>query len=251
MQTSELTAMLDHSDRHWWYRGRRRVLDAVLDQIDLPPGARLLDAGCGSGRQLDELARRGAASGVDLSDLAVAHARARGHPDVHRAAIEQLPFADATFDLITCLDVIEHTPDDRAALAELRRVTRPGGLLIVTVPAYQSLWSAHDVANRHFRRYRAASLRAVATGAGWSVLLDTHFNTILLAPAALVRLARRQRNRTASRASRSELILTPPFLDALLEQPLRAEAHAIGNGRRFPAGLSLLAVLRRERPMNG
>ncbi|HEY4279102.1 MAG TPA: class I SAM-dependent methyltransferase [Conexibacter sp.] len=254
MDASELAAMLDYSDHHWWYRGRRRVLAAVIDAIPLPPGARLLDAGCGSGRELDELAARGRVSGVDVSAVAVDCARARGHADVQRAAIERMPFADSTFDLVTCLDVIEHTPDDRESLAELRRVTRPGGLLVVTVPAYPSLWSAHDVRNRHFRRYRAASLRAAAAESGWSVLRDTHFNALLLPPAAVVRLARRRRagadnserdGDAATGPAPSELAITPRALDALLELPLRAEAGIIGGGRRIGAGLSLLAVMAR------
>lgn len=247
MLSSELIAMIDHDERHWWYRGRRRVLNAALDRIALPTGSRLLDAGCGSGRELDELARHGHVAGVDLSEICVACTRSRGHADVHRAAIEQMPFADATFDLVTCLDVIEHTPDDRVALAELRRVTRPGGLLVVTVPAYPSLWSTHDVVNRHFRRYRSASLRAAAAEAGWSVLRDTYFNAVLLAPAAALRLARRGHGGDGDAdVARSELALTPRMLDPLLELPLRVEARLIGSGRRIAAGLSLLAVLTRS-----
>lgn len=250
MNEAELAAMIEHDEQHWWYRGRRRVLGRVLDRITLRPGSRVLDAGCGSGRELDELAARGRVAGVDLSPVAVASARARGHADVHCAPIERLPFADATFDLVTCLDVIEHTPDDRVALAELRRVTRPDGLLVVTVPAYPSLWSAHDVANRHFRRYRSASLRAAATDAGWTVVHDTHFNALLLLPAAVVRLARRRRLDDAG-SGRSELTMTPRSLDRLLELPLRAEADLIGHGLRIPAGLSLLAVMRPVTPAAG
>lgn len=247
MIESERAAMLAHDDRHWWYRGRRRVLGEVLRRIAPRPGSRLLDAGCGSGRELDELAAWGTVSGVDLSAVAVARARARGHRDVHCAAIERMPFADGSFDLVTCLDVIEHTAEDRVALAELLRVTRPGGLLVVTVPAYQSLWSAHDVANGHFRRYRSATLTAAATAAGWSVLHDTHFNAVLLVPAAAVRLARRSRGADGADggSGRSELTLTPPALDRILELPLRAEARVIGSGRRIGAGLSLLAVMAR------
>ncbi len=240
MTSDELQAMLAGDERHWWYRGRRRVLRAQLDRLPIPPGARLLDAGCGSGRTLDELARRGRVSGVDTSPEAVAAARRRGHRDVRVARVEHLPFPDGTFDLVTCLDVVEHTPDDRATLAELRRVTRPGGLLVVTVPAYQALWSWHDVVNRHFRRYDSASLRAAAREAGWDVVRDTHFNSLLLAPAAAVRLAQRRRHAHP----RSDLELTPPALDGLLELPLRLEAGLVRAGLRLPAGLSLLAVLR-------
>ena len=124
--------MLESDERHWWYRGRRRVLRAALDRLPLGTGAWLLDAGCGSGRTLDELARYGTACGVDVSEAAVQAARLRGH-DVRLGAVEALPFADGTFDLVTCLDVIEHTPDDGATLRELLRVTRPGGLLIAAL----------------------------------------------------------------------------------------------------------------------
>jgi SAM-dependent methyltransferase len=241
MTPDEQQAMLAADERHWWYRGRRRVLRAQLDRLALPPGARLLDAGCGSGRTLDELARRGRVSGVDASPEAVAVARRRGHRDVRVADVAALPFPDATFDLVTCLDVVEHTPDDRATLAELRRVTRPGGLLVVTVPAYQALWSWHDVVNRHFRRYDRATLRAAARAAGWHVMADTHFNGLLLAPAAAVRLVQRRRRAHP----RSDLDLTPAMLDGLLELPLRLEARLVRAGVALPAGLSLLAVLRR------
>jgi SAM-dependent methyltransferase len=242
MTPDELQTMLSSDERHWWYRGRRRVLRAQLDRLPLAPGARLLDAGCGSGRTLDELVRYGRVSGIDLSPQAVAAAQRRGHQDVRVGRVEQLPFADGTFDVVTCLDVIEHTPDDRASLAELRRVARPGGLLLVTVPAYQGLWSWHDEVNLHFRRYDSASLRAAAREAGWEVVGDTHFNSLLLAPAAAVRLAQRRRRRHAH----SDLDLTPPRLNGLLELPLRLEARLVAAGTRLPAGLSLLAVLRRS-----
>jgi SAM-dependent methyltransferase len=240
MTEDELQAMLAADERHWWYRGRRRVLRAAIERLPLGPGARLLDAGCGSGRMLDELARFGRVTGVDLSSEAVAASRARGH-EVVRAAIEAMPFADGAFDLVTCLDVVEHTPDDRATLAELRRVTRPGGLLVATVPAYPALWSWHDEVNRHFRRYDGPALRAAARAAGGDVVGDTHFNGVLLVPAAAVRIAQRRRQRHG----RSDLALTPPALDRLLELPLWVESRLVAAGARLPAGLSLLAVLRR------
>jgi SAM-dependent methyltransferase len=242
MRHDELNTMLSSDEDHWWYRGRRSILRAMLDRLPLAPGARLLDAGCGSGRTLDELARYGRPTGVDLSPEAVATARRRGHDDVRVARVEELPFADATFDVVTCLDVVEHTPDDRATLAELRRVTRPGGLLLVTVPAYQALWSWHDEVNRHFRRYDSSSLRSAARDAGWDLVGDTHFNSVLLGPAAVVRLAQRHRGGHAH----SDLDLTPAALNRLLELPMRLESRLIAKGMRLPAGLSLLAVLRRS-----
>jgi SAM-dependent methyltransferase len=243
VEVAEFQAILDHEDCHWWYRGRLRIVRQEVERLGLPDGARILDAGCGSGRVLDELAHFGDAVGVDLSPGAVAAAWSRGH-SVARARVEELPFADATFDLVTCLDVIEHTPDDLRALRELVRVTRPGGHLLVTVPAYQSLWSAHDVRNEHHRRYRRGSLRQVAGSAGWQLVRDTHFNSLLLPPAAAIRLAARMRRSERG----SDLSLTPPRLDSLLELPLRLEAALLARGVTLAAGLSVAALFVRPLP---
>ena len=241
MVRDELEAMLAADERHWWYRGRRRVIRAQLDRLGLSrrSGLVALDAGCGSGRNLDVLADYGTAFGVDLSQRAVEEARARGHARVSLGRVEGLPFANQSFDLVTCLDVLEHVPDDRRVLRELRRVTRPGGMLVVTVPAYPALWSAHDVLNGHHRRYRRASLDAAATAAGWQGVSTSHFNSALLAPAAMVRLARRGRD-----GGGSDLERTPAALNGLLELPLRAEAALVRGGFRLPFGLSLLGVYR-------
>lgn len=250
--------MVATAERHWWYRGRRRVIAAQLERLDLPRDGTVLDAGCGSGRQMDELARWGRVAGFDLNELGVEHARARGHADVRRAQVEDIPWPDESFDLITCLDVMEHTPDDVASLRELRRVARPGATLLVTVPAYQFLWSSHDVANQHYRRYRRPQLLAAGSAAGWEPVTTSYFNSILLAPAAAVRLLERLRRRPRP-APRSQLEMTPPALDRVLQLPMRLEAAAIGRGLRLPAGLSLMAVFQRgispqtpsEEPVNG
>jgi len=237
-----MKAMLDVDEHHWWFRGRRRVIRAELARLPLPPSAEVLDAGCGSGRTLQELAGLGRVSGIELSPEAAAVARGRGSFDVRIGRLEELPWEDGTFELITCLDVIEHTPDDRVTLRELRRVTRPGGWLLVTVPAYPALWSRHDEANHHFRRYGRGSLRAAAVQAGWEPVRMTSFNSLLLAPAALVRLAQRRQRDNGDHAP--DLELGPAWLNGVLELPMRLEARWLSAGRRLPAGLSLLAVLR-------
>ena len=232
---AEFQAVLDHEERHWWYRGRLRVIRQQVARLNLPPGARILDAGCGSGRVLDELAQFGQVAGVDASPVAVTAAHRRGHVDVSLARVEELPFGDESFHLVTCLDVIEHTRDDTRALGELLRVTRPGGYLLVTAPAYPSLWSSHDDRNDHFRRYRRGTLRAVAANAGWQLMRDTHFNSLLLVPAAAVRLAGRMRH-GGHQPIRSELSITPPALAPLLELPLRLEAALLRRGATLPRG---------------
>lgn len=229
-------------DRHWWYRGRRTVIEGVLKGIELPPDARILDAGCGSGRNMVELARHGAVTGVELSQTSVELARERGCGEVVAGSILEMPFADASFDLAVSLDVIEHLQDDLGALRELRRVVAPGGALLVTVPAYQWLWSGHDEINHHHRRYTRRSLQCVAEQAGWRQARTTYFNFLLLPVAIALRVLERFNTRTTE--SSLDLWVPPQPLNALLERPLSMEAAAIARGGRIPAGLSLLAVFR-------
>jgi SAM-dependent methyltransferase len=229
-------------DRHWWYRGRRNVLERTIERLGMPPRARILDAGCGSGRNMVELARRGEVTGVEISPASVELARARHVGEVVEGSVMEMPFADASFDLAVCLDVIEHLPDDRGALRELRRVLAPGGALLVTVPAYQWLWSGHDKINHHCRRYSRATLVRAARAAGWECEYATHFNALLLPVAIALRALERLHHGTTE--SSLDLWVPPAPLNWLLQRPLELEAAAIGRGGRIPVGLSLLAVLR-------
>jgi SAM-dependent methyltransferase len=243
MDQALMKATLAVDEHHWWYRGRRRIIRAELDRLPLPPGARVLDAGCGSGRTLQELIHYGEVSGIELDVDAAELARGRGLGDVLVGRLEELPWAQDTFDLITCLDVIEHTPDDRVTLAELLRVCKPGGFALITVPAYQALWSRHDEANHHYRRYARRTLRAAADGSGWTVTRMSSFNSLLLAPAAIVRLG--QRRMTTQPGYTNDLDLAPAWCNRVLEQPLSLEASWLGRGHTLAAGLSLMAVLRK------
>jgi SAM-dependent methyltransferase len=262
MDQELMRATLEVEDDHWWYRGRRRIIRAELDRLALPRPADVLDAGCGSGRTLLELVDYGRVSGIELDPEVAAVARERGLGEVVQGRLEALPWAEDSFDLITCLDVIEHTPDDRETLAALYRVCRPGGFLLVTVPAHQFLWSAHDVYNHHYRRYSRRTLQEAARAAGWSVARMSAFNSVLFAPAAVVRLARRGAAGTAgaagvgdagsggakgsgSRGPGDDLYTGPRWLNDVLEGPLRLEADWLRRGRTLPLGLSLLTALRK------
>jgi SAM-dependent methyltransferase len=229
-------------DRHWWYRGRRTVLERVIADLRLPARARILDAGCGSGRNMVEFARHGTVTGVELSETSVCLARERGAGEVIAGSVLEMPFEPDNFDLAASLDVIEHLEDDLAALRELRRVVAPGGALLITVPAYQWLWSGHDEVNHHFRRYTRRSLQRVAEQAGWQQVRTTYFNSLLLPAAILLRVLDRFSRKTTE--SSLDLWVPPAPLNWLLERPLALEAAMIGRGGRIPAGLSLLAVFR-------
>jgi SAM-dependent methyltransferase len=230
-------------DRHWWYRGRRTVLDGVIARLGLPQPARILDAGCGSGRNMVELAKLGSVTGVELSETSVALARERDAGEVIAGSVLEMPFADDSFDLAVSLDVIEHLEDDLAALRELRRTAAPGGVLLVTVPAYQWLWSGHDEINHHHRRYTRRSLQRVAEQAGWSQQRTTYFNSLLLPVAIALRVLDRV-NRAKTTETSLDLWVPPAPVNWLLERPLTLEAALTARGGRIPAGLSLLAVFR-------
>jgi SAM-dependent methyltransferase len=229
-------------DRHWWYRGRRTVLARALAGLGLPKPARILDAGCGSGRNMVELARLGTVTGVELSETSVCLARARDVGEVIEGSVLEMPFEPDSFDLAVSLDVIEHLDQDLDALRELRRVVAPGGALLVTVPAYGWLWSGHDEINHHYRRYTRRTLQRVAQQAGWEQVRTTYFNSLLLPVAIVLRALDRLSTKTTE--SSLDLWVPPEPLNWVLERPLALEAALIGRGGRIPAGLSLLAVFR-------
>jgi SAM-dependent methyltransferase len=229
-------------DRHWWYRGRRTVIERVLKGMRLPARARILDAGCGSGRNMVDLARHGTVTGVELSETSVGLARARNVGEVISGSVLDMPFPADSFDLAVSLDVIEHLEDDLGALREMRRTVTPGGSLLVTVPAYPWLWSGHDEINHHHRRYTRRSLEAVAEQSGWEQVRTTYFNSLLLPAAIILRVL--ERLSTKPTESSLDLWVPPEPFNWLLERPLALEAAMIARGGRIPAGLSLLAVFR-------
>jgi len=226
-------------DRHWWFRGRREIIWALLERAGVGSARRLLDAGCGTGRNLVEFGALGQPEGVDFSEQAVEFCRHRGLGGVQRAPVEELPYEDGRFDLILATDVIEHLDDDVRALRELRRVASEHGRLVVTVPAYAWLWSRHDESMHHRRRYTARRLTGRLRAAGWEPAVQTYFYSALL---PLVIGARALRGISGGGGDRSDLALSPPALNRLLELPVHAEARMIRRGARLPAGVSVGVV---------
>lgn len=229
-------------DRHWWFRGRRHVIGALLQRADLPPKPRLLDAGCGTGRNLVEFGALGPTAGVDPSAEAVEFCRRRGLDNVKCADLEALPFPDGEFDLLLACDVLEHVLHDDVALKELLRVADAGATLIITAPAYQWLWTEHDVQLHHFRRYTQSTIRARVSAAGWRIVYSTYFNSILLPLVAAARVV----NRGGSRSGHTDLDRTPAGVNGVLEQPMKLEAVLIRHGGRLPAGVSLGLICRKN-----
>jgi SAM-dependent methyltransferase len=232
--------------RHWWFRGRRRILAHFLARLDppLPAGARVLEIGCGTGANGPVLAGGGRfAVGIDTSliALALAGASERGHAARVRGDALALPFADASFDLVAALDVLEHVGDHAAAVRELRRVLRPRGAVVIFVPALRFLWSLQDEVSHHLRRYGRAELRALLAGAELQIERLTFFNTLLFPTILAGRLAMRLRTPADLQ---SEAEIGGPLLNAILLRVFSAEASLLDH-TDLPIGVSLACVARK------
>ncbi len=227
-------------DEHWWFRGRWAVVEALLSRTELPPRPRILDAGCGTGGNLQRYSRVGDAWGVDPSPEAVSFCQERGLNQVRQAGLESLPFEQGEFDLIAATDVIEHIEAEQEALRELWRVAAPGAALLLTVPAYMWLWSDEDDNLHHKRRYTRPRLRQAVERSGWETRIATYFNSILLGPIALAK-----RLPQGSSERKADLERTPAGLNGPLSAPMRLEAALIRRGASLPAGVSVGIVCRK------
>ncbi|CAE6830554.1 hypothetical protein R69927_07536 [Paraburkholderia domus] len=233
--------MAETEAEHWWFRGRRDVLSSVLRRLALPSRARVLEVGSGTGGNLEMLAEFGSVSGIEMDETArMLTAKSTGERFDIRAGRcpDDLPFDRERFDLICFFDCLEHIADDVGSLVRMRDVLAPGGKVVVTVPAYQWLWSAHDVFLQHHRRYSRAALTACADEAGYRVERITYFNTLLLPLAIAVRFIDRllKHDRTSGDATPADL------LNMSLYRIFSAERHWVSR-RALPCGVSLLAVL--------
>jgi SAM-dependent methyltransferase len=246
MQLSEFELMYRLEDRLWWYRGMRRITAALLDRC-YPRGGhlRILDGGCGTGATAALLANYGCVTGVDVEAYALQLARQRGQSGLAHGSVTALPFAEASFDLVTCFDVLVmlDEPAEYQALAELARVLAPGGRLLVRVAANDWLRGAHDRAWLVVRRYEPARLRASLAQAGLVVERVSHANMWLFPLAAAKRLA----ERLAPPRTASDLTYAYGRLDGVLGGILSSEARLIA-GPGLPFGLSLMALARKPQP---
>jgi SAM-dependent methyltransferase len=232
---------------HWWYAVRREILDAKLAPLPIAPSAgrvrpRLLDLGCGTGGASLVLHRYGEAVAFDRADGAFALAPDR--PYAHRvvgAADGALPFCEGAFDAAVALDVLEHLDDDHAAIAELGRVVRPGGFLVVFVPAFMLLWGYNDVFSHHRRRYRAAQLGALVAGGPFRVREAGYFNLALFLPTLGARLLQRALPRSTEGMEHAG---RPGLLNDLLTLAFRAELPWLRR-RPLPVGTSAFCVAER------
>ena len=230
--------MAELDERHWWYRARREILgDLIERRIELPAEARILEVGCGTGHNLPMLKRFGRVDAIEVDAAARAIASKRLGHAVMDSPLPSLPgVADRTYDLIALLDVIEHIDEDKEGLQSLARKLKPGGRILITVPAFPWMWSAHDVVNHHKRRYTRATLRRLVEGAGLKLELMSWFNSLLFPLAAAARLAGRVTGK-----EESDDKLPPAPVNRLFEAIFGLERYALGR-LPFPPGVSLVAI---------
>jgi SAM-dependent methyltransferase len=247
MQPAEYDTLKAMEDRHWWYAVLRNLVSMTLPSR-LPPLARVLDAGCGTGGMLGFLTNEIPlleASGIDVSEVAVRHCHERGLPMVSTGSVNALPFADGEFDAVLSLDVLYHEAvDEESALREMRRVLRPGGVLVLNLPAFEALRGSHDVAVGGVRRYRMCHVQRLLKVHSFDAVITHHWNAWLFLPL----LARRQWSRWQTAGARSsvasDLRLPSPAWNRLLTVAGRLDA-LLCRLLRIPFGSSIYVVARR------
>jgi ubiquinone/menaquinone biosynthesis C-methylase UbiE len=240
---AEYKTMFEIETSYWWFVARRRLLSEVVAGLRRDPGKTVfLDVGCGTGLNCAVLSKFGKVFGADSSPQALAFGDSRHIENLVLSKAEDLQFPDEMFDVLTAMDVLEHTDNDLTALKEMWRVTKPGGTLIVTVPAYGFLWSEHDEALQHRRRYSAHELRNKLTNAGFVVQRSTYFITTMFFPIFFMRIWQNL-TKTSLEAKTSHVIF-PKWLNSLLVGILDIERVYL-RWSNLPFGVTILAVARK------
>jgi SAM-dependent methyltransferase len=230
--------MAELDDRHWWYCARRKIIaDLIRREARLPPNPQILEIGCGTGHNLAMLSGFGHVEGLELDEEARTISQERLGRSIMSSPLPELAgVPECHYDLIGAFDVIEHIDDDQAALASIATRLKPDARFIMTVPAHQWMWSAHDAVNHHKRRYSRRSLKALIEGSPMKLEKLGYFNSLLFPLAVAERAASRLRGK-----ENADVKLPPAPLNMALEKVFAAERYLAGR-LPLPPGLSLFAV---------
>lgn len=244
METIEYRRLFEREEFYWWNIGRREILKSTLNRnLVFKRGLSILDVGCGAGGNIKILGEFGSVTGLDISEEALKFAKTHGiFKNLVRGNAERLPFADGSFDLVSALDVLEHIPDDQRAIQEMFRVLKKGGFALVTVPAHQWLWSRHDEALHHLRRYTTDELRRKLCEAGFRIVERSHFVVPAIFFLCFKKMTRYlQKIQGAKEMIDTYDIILPSWLNRILIWWLCAE-KIIMRFIPIPAGSSLVII---------
>ena len=245
MYEHEYDAMYQLEGFYWWFVARRALAVELLnEEIHGRKSVRILDVGCGTGANANAFEGLAPTVGIDSSIDALRFCQTRGMQSVALSPVEDLPFACGTFDVVTALDVLEHTDDDLHCLREIHRVSKNDGLLLITVPAYGFLWSEHDEALKHRRRYTVHELRNKLAVTGYEVVRTSYFITALFFPILALRIW--QSLRKQSTQPKTGIVVLPKWINEMLVRLLALERRVFRR-MNLPFGVSIVAL---ARPVN-
>lgn len=225
---------------HFWHRAKREYVSKMIEAYASEGRKDLLDVGCGTGQNMEELAKMGMVFGVDSSDEALAFCKKRGLSNLKKGLAEKIPHEGGKFDVVTILDVLEHV-NDISAVGEMGRVLKKGGVAVITVPAFPWLWSRWDEVLGHKRRYTKKTLLSLFHGAGWEVKKITHIHSFLVIPTLMIRTIKSKRSREYT----SDFQLMNPLINKILHIFSLVE-QMIVTRYDMPFGTSLLCVVQKE-----
>jgi SAM-dependent methyltransferase len=242
MDSSLYPRMAEVEDTHWWFAGRRAICECLINRVKLPLDCAILEPGCGTGGNFAMLSRRGRLYAMDTDEAALHFAAARGLADLARGWLpDNIPFDGVRFDLVVMTDVLEHLDDETGSLRAVHARLKPGGSLLITVPAMRWLWSEHDTTHHHRRRYRAADLSRLMSGAGFTVDYLSYYNFILFPAIVAIRTLQRIRATRSNGVNRHDLAMPPAIVNAILFRLFSSERYVVGT-LRVPLGVSLILL---------
>ncbi len=244
MDANIYECMTQVANQLWWFRGRRFGIGLLLKQYldEVSTERRVLSVGSGHRSELEFLTRYGRVIGIDKDKDVVGRLHGiEGVEELYHASVEKMPFEDSMFDAIFILDVLEHVEDDKSGMRELRRVLKPGGILVVTVPAFQWLWTRADEQLHHFRRYRKKTLLRLFAESDFEPMRVTYFNTFLFPPIAFLKIL----FRWWKPKGLVDHEVPRLWINRILEKIFRAEFYCTSKVD-FPFGVSLFAVARKD-----
>jgi len=241
MKKGEYKATYDHEPSYWWYQARADIVTEVFAR-NFQPGLEMLNIGCGTGLLSERFSQFGLVTSIDFSREALGFCAQKRMDFSAQADGASLPFQDSSFDICLAFDVLEHIRNDRQAVSEIRRVLKPGGSALITVPAFQWLWSRWDI-TEHFRRYTRGQVKSILGEHGFEIAILTYFN-FFLSPIAIVQ---RMNERYFSRETDPEKFLPaiPVTVNQIFYKVFSSEKNLIGRVN-FPFGISVLALARKK-----